>query len=144
MNEEPSFLKFEVDKNSGNKYPVLQLLGVKVHCNHAKTVDDALEDWNRRKGKINYENLFFSMITNNVNNAKSFLTATQKYAMKRICFLDKNNFVEPNDGIYYFDLTEEKSALWEIANKCGGPEEYRFNLIKLLLGGNDYERVTKI
>lgn len=40
-------------------YPIAKLKEVEVHFLHYKSVQEALSNWNRRKARINYNNLFF-------------------------------------------------------------------------------------
>lgn len=69
---QPDFLKFILNLreyiskelefvDSECDYPVAMLGDVKIFFNHYKTVESAKEDWERRKKRINYENLFVIM-----------------------------------------------------------------------------------
>lgn len=42
-------------------YPVAMLGDIKIYFNHAKTEKEAKFDWDRRKKRINYENIFIIM-----------------------------------------------------------------------------------
>lgn len=42
-------------------YPVALCGDVKIFFNHSKTKEEAAESWNRRKGRVNYDNLFVIM-----------------------------------------------------------------------------------
>lgn len=46
---------------SENSYPVAKLGDITLHFNHYKTKMEANECWNRRKKRINYDNLFLIM-----------------------------------------------------------------------------------
>ena len=64
------FIKFAVDvkhyvslplefiKKEDINYPVAKLDDITIHFNHAKTEEEAAENWNRRKERINYDNLY--------------------------------------------------------------------------------------
>lgn len=59
-------LKEYVDKelvfvDGSEKTPVAWLGDVKIHFNHARTKEEAARDWEKRKGRINYDNLFIIM-----------------------------------------------------------------------------------
>ena len=43
---------------SNEKTPVAMLGDIKLHFNHAKSEETALVDWNRRKSRINYDNMY--------------------------------------------------------------------------------------
>ena len=40
-------------------YPTARLIDITIFFNHSKTKEDARRDWNRRRERINYDNLFF-------------------------------------------------------------------------------------
>lgn len=42
-------------------YPVARLGDIMIYFNHSKSEQDAQSDWNRRKYRVNYENLFVIM-----------------------------------------------------------------------------------
>lgn len=42
-------------------YPVAQLKDITIYFNHSASKQEAADDWNRRKSRINYENLFLLM-----------------------------------------------------------------------------------
>ena len=52
-------LKFETNNNF--KYPVGNLGDIKIYFTHFKTEQEALEKWNKRKTRINKNNIFFLM-----------------------------------------------------------------------------------
>ncbi|MDO4340833.1 MAG: DUF1919 domain-containing protein, partial [Eubacteriales bacterium] len=69
---QPDFLKFVFDLKyyltlnlefieTEYNYPVALCGDVKVFFNHSKTKEEAAESWNRRKGRVNYDNLFVIM-----------------------------------------------------------------------------------
>ena len=71
------FLKFVLDLKgyiskdlvfieSEYDYPVALLGDIKIHFNHYKTEEDARLNWDKRKNRINYDNLF--IIMNNRDN----------------------------------------------------------------------------
>lgn len=46
-------------------YPVARLDDINIYFNHSKNEEEAQKDWNRRKCRINYENLFIIMYDRN-------------------------------------------------------------------------------
>ena len=42
-------------------FPVAMLDDIHIFFNHAKTNEEAEEDWNKRRGRVNYENLYIIM-----------------------------------------------------------------------------------
>ena len=55
LNEELVFVDSEYD------YPVARLKDVHIYFNHSRSEDEARRDWERRKERINYDNLFLIM-----------------------------------------------------------------------------------
>lgn len=55
INEELIFVESEYD------YPVARLKDILIYFNHSRNHEDARNDWNRRKERINFENLFLIM-----------------------------------------------------------------------------------
>ncbi len=49
------------EADEGLDYPVGELCGNQIHFNHSKTFEEAKRDWDRRVGRIHYENLFIVM-----------------------------------------------------------------------------------
>ncbi|MCA5011100.1 DUF1919 domain-containing protein, partial [Clostridioides difficile] len=76
--------KFAIDINSKEQYPVMRLDDVEVHCCHEKVPDKAKENWNRRLEKINWDNLFIAMYTEDKSIAEAFLDIDFE---KKICFV---------------------------------------------------------
>lgn len=55
IDEDLIFVESEYD------YPVAQLKDVKIYFNHSRSEEEARNDWNRRKARVNYDNLFLIM-----------------------------------------------------------------------------------
>ncbi|WP_347052934.1 DUF1919 domain-containing protein [Flavobacterium olei] len=47
-------------------YPIAKLKEVEVHFLHYESVQEAISNWNRRKARINYNNLFFKFSDSNL------------------------------------------------------------------------------
>ncbi|HFU3704257.1 TPA: DUF1919 domain-containing protein, partial [Streptococcus suis] len=43
------------------KYPVVQIDDIKIYCVHYSSFDHFIEDWNKRKARINWNNIFLMM-----------------------------------------------------------------------------------
>lgn len=55
LNKELNFVKTEYN------YPVAMLDDIMIYFNHSKTENEARENWNRRKKRIQYDNLYIIM-----------------------------------------------------------------------------------
>ncbi len=85
IDKKPIFDHYEEELKRGIKYPVLKIDTIEIHCNHTTSAQDAIDMWERRKKKINYDNLFFVMYTMNGDIADAFLKCTENY--KSVCFV---------------------------------------------------------
>lgn len=57
-----TYMSYELEfVDSEYDYPVARLHDVLIYFNHSKSTAEAAADWNRRKHRINYENLFLLM-----------------------------------------------------------------------------------
>lgn len=65
-------------------YPICRLDDILLHFNHSKTMDEVEAKWYDRVGRINYENLFVMMCTENRNSLERF--ADLPYT-KKVCFV---------------------------------------------------------
>lgn len=98
MEQKPVFDCYGED--GGVKYPILKIDTVKIHCNHSASVEEAISTWERRKKKINYDNLFWVMYTMDMDVANAFYEITKN--LKSVCFVPwkPNNEKEINLPIF--------------------------------------------
>ena len=118
------FARYEIEKHSKERYPVMQLGDIFVHCNHDTNPEDALEKWNRRLKKINYDNLFVEMYTENKDIAERFVSMGQY--KNKICFVP---FETHCDNMLQLKLYPGQREFFEIVLNNS-----TFSLIDLLLG----------
>lgn len=143
MNCTPYYDHGEIDPHSRMKYPVLKLKNIFIHCNHSKTADAAIEDWERRKRKINYNNLFFMMYTDNSRIAHDFSGFCEKENQKGVCFVPWETVGSEK---YQIQLGDNKSELWMDVNNSVSMKGIgmHYDLVNLLLGEkNSTEVVNK-
>lgn len=72
IKEEIKYYKNEYEPNLQSEYPVALLGDVELHFNHYKSFEEAKEKWDQRKQRINRNNLFVEMQTENEELAKRF------------------------------------------------------------------------
>ncbi len=127
----PCYKRDDIDVHSKKKYPVLGLCDIEIHCNHASGPDEAIRDWMRRVKKVNYNNLFCEMYTENRESAVRF-RAYKQYE-KRICFVPWKT-EEPH--LMQLKLGAGQKEFWEAVNSSAalGGNGVTFHLIDLLLG----------
>lgn len=68
-------------------YPILELGDINLHAIHAKKVETYMEEWDRRKHRINWENIWVLMIIENDEMAEKFKAITHS---KKIGFYYKD------------------------------------------------------
>ena len=120
MDKIPVFDHYETEI-SDMKYPVLKIDTIEIHCNHTSCEKEAIETWERRKKKINYENLFFSFYTMNEEAADIFYERTKEE--KAVCFVPwkprNSHEIEikmiPNKN--FFDLVNANASLSTYSSK---------------------------
>ncbi len=73
------------DLHSGELYPIFSLGkgGVQLHMNHYPDHEQAVAKWNERRQRINFDNLFVMMYTENLSIVEQF--DALPYA-KKVCF----------------------------------------------------------
>lgn len=125
------FLGFGTDIHSKKKYPIMGLGDISVHCNHEDAPKDALEKWNRRLKKINYDNLFIEMYTENKHIADEFVSMGQYD--KNICFVP---YEAPDSNMIQLELYPGQKEFYEVVNSnaSNGKNSNTYSLIDLLLG----------
>ena len=137
MKCEMSFLHYAYNQNSKKNYPIMLLDDVKVHCNHDMNPKDAMEKWNRRREKINYNNLFVEMYTESKLIMNEFIKL--KEYEKKLCFVP---FETDEKNTYQLSLYPGQSQFWETVNSNAGngPNSIEYNYLNLLLGTNAERR----
>ncbi len=131
MELEPQFSHYEDEPHSGIKYPVLQIDDVQIHCNHVKDSKIAIDDWNRRKKKINYDNLFIEMYTSNREAAEIFITKLNNN--NGICFVP---WESDHQHLMTLELAPGQKEFWQAVNVNASLNTYglKYSLIDLLNG----------
>ncbi|OLA61845.1 MAG: hypothetical protein BHW48_03045 [Roseburia sp. CAG:10041_57] len=78
------YIEDEYEVNLKRMYPVCKCDDIILHFNHYLSFEEANRCWERRKSRINWDNLFVAMITSNEESAISF---SKLQYMKKICFV---------------------------------------------------------
>lgn len=129
MECKPIFYQYSVDVHSQEKYPILLLDDVKIHCNHEKEAETAIEKWNRRKEKLNWDNLFVEMYTDNPEVEEAF----QKLEgfSQRICFVP---YMPQYKDSFQLKLMHGQREFWEAVNGSvtNGRDAFAYHLIDIL------------
>jgi uncharacterized protein (DUF1919 family) len=123
------FERYEVDAHSMNKYPVMKLGNLEIHCNHDKDPVQATEKWNRRRDKINWDNLLVEMYTEKEQSAREFLDLEQ-YSNK-IVFVPEN--IEVNKAVK-LPMYPKQKEFYETVNRSVSVSGYMYDLLDVMMG----------
>lgn len=112
----PRFEKLtRTSREAPGGYPLFSLGDISLHMMHYKDPADALELWNARKQRINWDNLFVTMCTKDEKILAQFDALPYD---KKACFVP---FKSDSDSAYYINPKLEDSAFAEIVNHvCAG------------------------
>ncbi len=83
ISEELEFVKTEYE------YPVGKLGDVRIYFNHSKSEAEARESWNRRKERIQYDNLYIIMYERDGITKDDILRLNQVICKNKIVFSEK-------------------------------------------------------
>lgn len=97
---QPDFLKFvmNLDKyipqklefiKTDYKYPVGRLGDIRIYFNHSKSEAEARENWDRRKERIHYDNLYIIMYDRDGITKDDILSLNQVTCKNKIVFSEK-------------------------------------------------------
>jgi len=120
---------WDIDTNSGKQIPLLWLNDVRIRCNHELNPDEAIKTWNRRRKKINYENLLFEMYTESRTVAERFDALNLG---NRICFTPFETSMETCVTITKESV--DKKYFETINGMASMKKSNTLNLFSILLG----------
>lgn len=133
-------ISFEYTKYSEithREYPVCSCNDILIHFNHYDDFEHAKTCWDKRKNRINWDNLFVFFYTNNIKSAQIFdeLSFPQK-----ICF---TSFDVKNEDLnfaiqvpFYNKGVFKGKELWESVNAMAKREIPFYDIIELLHHGS--------
>lgn len=135
MKQPLTHVKDEFDQVLQRNYPVVALEDVKLHCNHYINFEQAAFYWNKRKERMNYENLLVEMIIDTYEEMEAFIRLPYKH---KVGFT-----ILPcsEENIIYFPVKEEYLKLkydgnhWNFINHMAmrnSDEFRRYDILKLL------------
>ena len=148
MEQEPCFVKEEYEPTLQRNYPVIRFGDVDVYFLHYIDFDDAVENWNRRKKRLNYDNLFVEMIIDTYEQIERFV---------QLPYQHKVGFTTvpcDEECVIYFPVVENgyvdkkyNGNAWNFFNSMAniyGGEGKQYDILKLLNHEKDFMRVSMI
>lgn len=134
------FVRWEYNRSYKKDFPVCALDDVELYFNHYFSFDDAEKCWYKRCQKINWNNLFVMMYTEDKDILKYF---DRLKFDKKVCFVPFASNLNSADHIMFSSPeTVEKKEWWEIVNGLAASLYYSYNILELLLEGKpNYARI---
>lgn len=135
-----------------NEYPIGKLTSdcgdVIIQFIHSISFDDAVSEWDRRKNRINSNNVFVKMAMNaDTNDCVKLMEEFDRIPYKKICFCSAES-VKSYDNVYYtpryeWFLKKNKKATYSYFDYVRNNRSYLYydiDIMKLLTGDLDYIR----
>lgn len=131
MEQKIEFLEYCTNRTSKKTYPVCRCEDILLHFYHYDTFENAVVDWERRKQRIKWDNLFVMMHTENQDLAYEFATLPYK---KKICFVP---FQTDAESLVYIDFRDimRNIRFSDIAIMMAKGEIEYYNVLDLLERG---------
>lgn len=132
------FCREEYETNLKRNYPVGKIGDIEIHFNHYVSIEDAVNKW--EENRINWDNLFLEMYTNNMEMAERF---------DRLPYSNKVVFVPfecrlksaMNIGKLAQGMKQNQGLeLYEVVNRLASSQLSYYNPVKLLRGAEDFLR----
>lgn len=111
-------------------YPICSCLDIKLYFNHYESFELANECWERRKKRINWNNLFVMMQTKDKRIAERF---SELPYLKKICFVPFEQQNPNNCYINYSHRTEK--PFWAVVNGIARGRYLYYDVVELLSEG---------
>ena len=125
IESEIQYSSMKYNKHSGSYYPTATLDDVEIKFIHYADFEDAKLKWDRRKKRINYDNLFFMAFSDNLKYAKRF---AEDGTQNKVCFVP----FETKTNSLFTLKTNGKKAFFETVNSYACGKYYSYDIIKLL------------
>lgn len=124
-------LKFtQISRYNGRcEYPIGLLDDIEIHFLHYKSEKEAYEKWNRRKQRINYDNLFIKFCDNDYCTEEHVIAFSKLNYKKKVMFTAKK--YKLNKSIVYLPLAKNEERVGDLYNNRWRYRLY-FNVLKWL------------
>ena len=102
MSEELELLEMRWHDGMKHYFPVVKCGDIILYFNHYTSFEDAKTCWEKRKKRINWDNLLVVMMTEDYNLAKEFAKLPYK---KKVCFVP---FETEEESLVYFPFKKDE------------------------------------
>ena len=124
------FKRIGFEQNLKRDYPVVEMGDIELHMNHYINFDDAIKIWERRKSRINWDNLFVAMFTNSEEILEEFNALPYE---KKVCFVPFKS--DLNSAWYINPEIKKDLEFWDIVNRFGKGDPFYYDPFDMLLYG---------
>lgn len=114
-------------------FPICQCDDILLYFNHSESFEEANSTWEKRKKRINWDNIFVMMYTENKDVALDF--SKLPYS-KKVCFVPFQTDIECLFSLDFYEKDElSKLEFWQIVNGSISGMFECYDLVELLCSG---------
>lgn len=114
-------------------YPICKCDDILLYFNHSESFEEANNTWEKRKKRINWDNIFVMMYTENKDVALDF--SKLPYS-KKVCFVPFQTDIESLFSLDFYEKDElSKLEFWQIVNGSISGMFECYDLVELLCSG---------
>ncbi len=122
------FIRFGYAPNQKNEnYPVARCADIELHFNHVETFEEAKQQWNKRKDRINFQQLFVMMFTSDSKLLDEFDKLPFEH---KVCFVP---FESDVPSAFYLPNWKDV-GFWYVVNRTAIEANGEYFVLDLLLG----------
>lgn len=130
MEKELLFKETKFEPRLKTNYPLVTLGDVSIHMNHYKNFEEAVSEWNERKQRINWDNLFVTTYTSDKKILEQFDVLSYG---KKVCFVP---FKSDLDSAWYINPNFRKDLnFWGMVNNFARGNPFFYDPFDMLLYG---------
>lgn len=134
------FKKYAYNDELKINYPVCMLDDVELYFNHYSSLEDVERKWYERVNRINWDNLFIMMFTEDEKVLEIFDSLDYS---KKVCFVP---FKSDYQSAFFMQIVKNKEMynipFYDVVNKTVKGFFYDYDLIKLLsIGVVNHDRI---
>ena len=137
MNQELRLIEMRYSERDQSDFPLVGCDDIKLWCWHYNSFDKFIESWNRRKERIDWDNLFVKMHTESREIAEEFVKLPYS---KKVCFVP---FQTDEEDLVYTEFIEktsmEERPFYNITNRMAIGIYPYYDVLDLL----EYGKITK-
>lgn len=133
MEQSLELLRTGHDENLNIEFPVCRCGDIELYFNHYTSFESAVSKWEKRKKRINWNNIMAVMYTEHMEIAEEFDKLDYE---KKICFTNFKSNLKSACGIEFTDENPMKQIeLWDVVNGMASGAIQCYNPVELLLTG---------